>query len=74
VARRKVVAINRARQQPDVGEARRHGGRRRALFNAEPPASVLADAEITALDTFYSRNHGPFPDIHVTHVASRSTV
>ena len=63
VARRKVVAINRARQQPDVGEARRHGGRRRALFNSEPPASVLADAEITALDTFYSRNHGPFPDI-----------
>jgi sulfite oxidase len=32
-------------------------------FNAEPPGSVLAGAEITALDTFYSRNHGPFPDI-----------
>jgi sulfite oxidase len=32
-------------------------------FNAEPPAAVLADAEITALDAFYSRNHGPFPDI-----------
>src|SRR3982075_3565397 len=32
-------------------------------FNAEPPASVLADGEITALDAFYSRNHGPFPDI-----------
>ena len=32
-------------------------------FNAEPPASVLADGEITALDAFYCRNHGPFPDI-----------
>jgi sulfite oxidase len=32
-------------------------------FNAEPPASVLAGGEITALDAFYSRNHGPFPDI-----------
>jgi sulfite oxidase len=32
-------------------------------FNAEPPGSVLAGAEITALDAFYSRNHGPFPDI-----------
>jgi sulfite oxidase len=32
-------------------------------FNAEPPASVLAGGVITALDAFYSRNHGPFPDI-----------
>jgi len=32
-------------------------------FNAEPPASVLAAAVITPVDTFYSRNHGPFPDI-----------
>lgn len=24
---------------------------------------MLADGEITALDAFYSRNHGPFPDI-----------
>jgi sulfite oxidase len=32
-------------------------------FNAEPPASVLAGGEITAVDAFYSRNHGPFPDI-----------
>ncbi|WP_197739970.1 sulfite oxidase [Mycolicibacterium sp. P9-64] len=32
-------------------------------FNAEPPAAVLAEAEITASDAFYSRNHGPFPDI-----------
>jgi sulfite oxidase len=32
-------------------------------FNAEPPAPVLARAEITAVDAFYCRNHGPFPDI-----------
>src|ERR1700739_4188593 len=32
-------------------------------YNAEPPASVLASSEITAVDTFYSRNHGAFPDI-----------
>ena len=32
-------------------------------FNAEPPASVLASSEITAVDAFYARNHGPFPDI-----------
>ena len=32
-------------------------------FNAEPPASVLAGGEITALDAFYCRNHGPFPGI-----------
>src|SRR3984893_9661730 len=31
--------------------------------NAEPPASVLADGQITARDAFYSRTHGPFPDI-----------
>jgi sulfite oxidase len=37
--------------------------RGRLPFNAEPPASVLAGAEITALDAFYCRNHGPFPDI-----------
>jgi sulfite oxidase len=37
--------------------------RGRVPFNAEPPAPVLADGEITALDAFYSRNHGPFPDI-----------
>jgi sulfite oxidase len=37
--------------------------RDRLPFNAEPPARVLAGAEITALDAFYSRNHGPFPDI-----------
>jgi sulfite oxidase len=32
-------------------------------YNAEPPASVLADGEITAVDALYGRNHGPFPDI-----------
>jgi sulfite oxidase len=32
-------------------------------FNAEPPASVLAGAEITAVDAFFCRNHGPFPAI-----------
>ena len=37
--------------------------RGRLPFNAEPPASVLAGGEITALDAFYGRNHGPFPDI-----------
>jgi sulfite oxidase len=40
-------------------------------FNAEPPASALAATMITPVDTFYARNHGPFPDImpsawHVT--------
>ncbi len=37
--------------------------RGRLPFNAEPPASVLANSEITPVDSFYSRNHGPFPDI-----------
>jgi sulfite oxidase len=37
--------------------------RDRLPFNAESPSSVLAGAEITALDAFYSRNHGPFPNI-----------
>ena len=32
-------------------------------FNAEPPAAVLANSEITPVDGFYARNHGPFPDI-----------
>ena len=35
----------------------------RAPFNAEPCRSALAKGEITAVDTFYSRNHGPIPDI-----------
>ncbi|SRX94259.1 sulfite oxidase [Herpetosiphon aurantiacus DSM 785] [Mycobacterium shimoidei] len=32
-------------------------------FNAEAAASALARDEITALDVFYCRNHGPIPDI-----------
>jgi sulfite oxidase len=36
-----------------------------APFNAEPPASVLAEGEITGVDAFFSRNHGAFPDIPV---------
>jgi sulfite oxidase len=32
-------------------------------FNAEPLPSVLAIAEITPVDAFYARNHGPIPDI-----------
>ena len=34
-------------------------------FNAEPPPSVLAGSEITPVDAFYARNHGPIPDIAV---------
>src|SRR5262245_56890276 len=36
-------------------------------FNAEPPASVLAGNEITPVDAFYARNHGPFPHIAAQH-------
>ena len=36
-------------------------------FNAEPPPSVLASREITPVDAFYARNHGPFPDIAPAH-------
>ena len=32
-------------------------------FNAEPPPAALADELITAADSFYSRNHGPIPDV-----------
>ena len=41
--------------------------RGRLPFNAEPPASVLAGSEITGIDAFYSRNHGPFPDLTPEH-------
>jgi len=34
-------------------------------FNAEPPASLLAEGGITGVDAFFSRNHGAFPDIPV---------
>jgi sulfite oxidase len=37
--------------------------RNESPFNSEPPASVLAGDEITALGAFYCRNHGTFPDI-----------
>ncbi|MFB9676288.1 sulfite oxidase [Streptosporangium vulgare] len=32
-------------------------------YNAEAPPGALADQIITPLDTFYSRNHGPVPDL-----------
>lgn len=37
--------------------------RGRLPYNAEPPAAALASSDITPIDTFYARNHGPFPDI-----------
>lgn len=41
--------------------------RDRMPFNAEPPPSVLITDEITSIDAFYARNHGPFPDIAAEH-------
>ncbi|WP_072686959.1 sulfite oxidase [Rhodococcus marinonascens] len=32
-------------------------------YNAEPAGSALVEGEVTALDTFYCRNHGEIPDI-----------
>src|SRR4051794_25030453 len=32
-------------------------------YNAEPTAAALAAAFVTPVDTFYSRNHGPVPDL-----------
>lgn len=32
-------------------------------YNAEPPLAALAGEPVTAVDTFYSRNHGPVPDV-----------
>lgn len=37
--------------------------RGRLPYNAEPPAAVLARSDITPIDAFYARNHGPIPDI-----------
>ena len=37
--------------------------RNESPFNAEPPTDVLAEGEITALDSFFTRNDGSFPDI-----------
>jgi sulfite oxidase len=34
-------------------------------YNAEPTAAALAEAFVTPVDTFYSRNHGPVPDGNV---------
>ena len=32
-------------------------------YNAEPPREALAGSPLTALDTFYVRNHGPVPSV-----------
>jgi hypothetical protein len=32
-------------------------------FNAESNSVVLAESYLTEVDRFYSRNHGPIPDI-----------
>src|SRR5689334_20590643 len=37
--------------------------RARLPYNAESPPAVLADGDITPINAFYARNHGPFPDI-----------
>ena len=37
--------------------------RNESPFNAEPPREALAGGAITALDTFFCRNHGAIPDI-----------
>lgn len=34
-----------------------------APYNAEPPPHVLAGQHLTPVEAFYSRNHGPVPDI-----------
>ncbi|WP_156046773.1 hypothetical protein [Rhodococcus wratislaviensis] len=34
-----------------------------SLFKAEATRPVLAESEITPVDTFYLRNHGRIPDI-----------
>ena len=37
----------------------------RSPFNAEPLRAALAEDRITAIDTFYCRNHGPIPGIAI---------
>jgi sulfite oxidase len=32
-------------------------------FNAEPPPAALAGSPLTPIEAFYSRNHGPFPEL-----------
>ena len=34
-------------------------------FNAEPARAALAGRVLTPVDTFYSRNHGPIPDVGI---------
>ncbi|OMH34255.1 molybdopterin-dependent oxidoreductase [Tersicoccus sp. Bi-70] len=34
-------------------------------FNAEPPPQALIGDPLTPVDTFYSRNHGPIPEVEV---------
>jgi sulfite oxidase len=41
--------------------------RGRLPYNAEPPPAVLAGSDITPIDAFYARNHGPIPDIAPQH-------
>lgn len=36
-------------------------------YNAEPPPAVLAGSDITPINAFYVRNHGPVPDIAPQH-------
>ncbi len=35
-------------------------------YNAEPPRGALVQSRLTALDTFYVRNHGPIPELDPT--------
>ncbi len=35
-------------------------------FNAEPPREALGESDLTALDTFYVRSHGPIPRLDAT--------
>ncbi|WP_433435558.1 sulfite oxidase [Nonomuraea sp. CA-141351] len=35
----------------------------REPYNAEPPRQALADNTITSFESFYSRNHGPVPEL-----------
>ncbi|UGT93733.1 molybdopterin-dependent oxidoreductase [Mycobacterium ostraviense] len=36
-------------------------------YNAEPPVAALAGSDITPIDAFYARNHGPIPGIAPTN-------
>ncbi|MDJ0395633.1 sulfite oxidase [Rhodococcus sp. G-MC3] len=43
-------------------------------YNAEPHTAALAQNHLTAINTFYSRNHGPIPDIGVAEWTTALTV